>query len=126
MQSIQRTSKPQGCAAKRRVCMGRSHLRVSFLQPEILEIGKDKLDEWMSQPSGKTGIYTDTVLMISSASRRMCAPQKWRKFLGLVSDPLRGPHNSTSMLTNADFKFKPIKDSKGKMLDLTQGNYQQL
>jgi oligoendopeptidase F len=27
------------------------------------------------------------------------------------------------MLTNADFKFKPIKDSKGNTIDVTQGNY---
>jgi oligoendopeptidase F len=45
------------------------------------------------------------------------------EILGLVSDPLQGASNSTSMLTNADFKFKSVKDSKGKELDVTQGNY---
>ena len=43
------------------------------------------------------------------------------ELLGLASDPLQGPSNSTSMLTNADFKFKPVKDSNGKVLDLAQG-----
>ncbi len=45
------------------------------------------------------------------------------ELLGLVSDPLQGPGNSTSMLTNADFKFKPVKDSTGKVLEVTQGTY---
>jgi oligoendopeptidase F len=48
------------------------------------------------------------------------------ELLGLVSDPLQGPSNSTGMLTNADFKFKPAKDSKGKVIDLTQGTYHNL
>ena len=47
------------------------------------------------------------------------------ELLGLVSDPLQGPPTSTSMLTNADFKFKPAKDSKGKVIDVTQGTDQQ-
>src|SRR5262249_48613797 len=45
------------------------------------------------------------------------------ELLGLVLDPLQGPSNSSSMLTNADFQFKPARDSKGQVLDLTQGTY---
>jgi oligoendopeptidase F len=41
----------------------------------------------------------------------------------MVSDALQGAFNSTSMLTNADFKFKPAKDSAGKVIDVAQGNY---
>ena len=44
------------------------------------------------------------------------------ELLGMVSDPLGGAANSTSMLTNADFKFAPAKDSKGKKIEVTQGN----
>ena len=44
------------------------------------------------------------------------------EILGMVSDPLGGAFNSTSMLTNADFKFAPAKDSKGKKIEVTQGN----
>jgi oligoendopeptidase F len=45
------------------------------------------------------------------------------EILGMVSDPFEGPYTSTSMLTNADIKFKPAKDSKGKLVDVVQGNY---
>ncbi len=63
------------------------------------------------------------ISMISSASRRMCARQKWRNCSGWSAIHYRERLSSTSMLTNADFKFKPAKDSKGNMIDVTQGTY---
>jgi oligoendopeptidase F len=96
---------------------------VSFLQPEILQLGRDKLNEWMSHPSGeKLALYKHYFddLFRKQAHVRSADVEE---LLGLVIDPLQGPSNSTSMLTNADFKFKPAKDSNGKILDLTQGTY---
>src|SRR6266540_2045659 len=99
---------------------------VSFLQPEILVIGREKLDEWMSQPSGeKLALYEHSFddLFRKQAHVRSVEVEE---LLGLVSDPLQGASNSTSMLTNADFKFKPAKGSKGKLLDVTQGTISNL
>ncbi len=48
------------------------------------------------------------------------------ELLGLVSDPLQGPSTSTSMLTNADFKFKSAKDSNGRVIEVTQGTISNL
>ena len=94
---------------------------VSFLQPEILAIGKDILDHWITQ-SSMLEVYQHSFndLFRKQAHVRSIEVEE---LLGLVSDPLSGPGNSTSMLTNADFKFKPIKDSEGKLIDMTQGNY---
>jgi oligoendopeptidase F len=95
----------------------------AYLQPEILAIGKDKLEEWMSRPSGeKLAVYRHNFedLFRQQAHVRSAEVEE---ILGLVSDPLGGAYNSTSMLTNADFKFKSIKDSKGQFIDVTQGNY---
>ena len=94
---------------------------VSFLQPEILEIGRDKLDEWMNQ-NPKLALYNHNFDDIFRKHAHVRSADV-EELLGLVSDPLQGPSNSSSMLTNADFKFKPAKDSKGKALDLTQGTY---
>ena len=99
---------------------------VSFLQPEILAIGRDKLDEWIKNPSGeKLGMYKHSFddLFRKQAHVRSSEVEE---ILGLVSDPLQGAGNSTGMLTNADFKFKPAKDSKGNAFDLTQGTYHNL
>lgn len=94
---------------------------VSFLQPEILGIGKDKLDEWMSADE-KLAVYKHYFDDIFRKQAHVRSAEV-EELLGLVSDPLQGASNSTSMLTNADFKFKPVKDSAGKALDLTQGTY---
>lgn len=94
---------------------------VAYLQPETLGIGKDKLDEWANQ-NEKLAAYRHNFddLFRQQAHVRSAEVEE---ILGLVSDPLGGAYNSTSMLTNADFKFKSIKDSKGQIIDVTQGNY---
>ena len=94
---------------------------VSFLQPEILAIGKEKLDQWIAQ-SSKLELYQHSFNDLFRKQEHVRSAEV-EELLGLVSDPLQGPGNSTSMLTNADFKFKPIKDSQGKSIDVTQGNY---
>ena len=96
---------------------------VSFLQPEILALGTEKLEEWMSQESElATYKHSFDDLFRKQAHVRSAEVEE---LLGLVSDPLQGPSNSTSMLTNADFKFKPVKSGL-KWLDLTQGTYHNL
>ena len=96
---------------------------VAFLQPEILDLGQEKLDEWMSHSSGnKLAMYKHSFEDLFRKQRHVRSTEV-EELLGLVSDPLQGFDNSTSMLTNADFKFKPAKDSTGKEIDLTQGTY---
>ena len=97
---------------------------VSFLQPEILAIGKERLDEWMSQDP-KLAVYQHSFedLFRKQAHVRSAEVEE---LLGLVSDPLQGPSSSTSMLTNADFMFKSAKDSNGRGIEVTQGTISNL
>ena len=97
---------------------------VSFLQPEILAIGKDKLEEWMSK-NDKLAVYRQNFYDLFRKQAHVRSAEV-EELLGLVSDPLQGPSTSTNMLTNADFKFKPVKVGVGKSLDLTQGTYHNL
>ena len=112
-----------GMRSKAQGVYGQVLSAISFVQPEILAIGRATLDEWMKGPSGeKLALYKHSFndLFRKQAHVRSTDVEE---ILGLVSDPLQGPSNSTSMLTNADFKFKPAKDSTGKVIDLTQGTY---
>jgi len=113
--------KSAGMRGKAQGMYGQVLSSVSFLQPEILAIGKDILDHWITQ-SSKLEVFQHSFddLFRKQAHVRSAEVEE---LLGLASDPLSGPQNSTSMLTNADFKFKPIKDSKAKVIDVTQGNY---
>ncbi|RJP53550.1 MAG: oligoendopeptidase F, partial [Anaerolineaceae bacterium] len=45
------------------------------------------------------------------------------ELLGMLADPMSGADNSTSMLVNADFKFAPAITSRGKKMEVTQGNF---
>jgi oligoendopeptidase F len=94
---------------------------ISFLQPEILAIGKDTLEEWMSNDA-ELAVYRHSFedLFRKQAHVRSAEVEE---ILGLVSDPLQGPGSSTNMLTNADFKFRPAKDSQGNVIDITQGTF---
>jgi oligoendopeptidase F len=110
-----------GMRAKAQGMYGQVLSAVAFLQPGILEIGKEKLEEWMSQEP-ELALYRHNLDDIFRKQAHVRSADV-EEILGLVSDPLQGPGNSTSMLTNADFKFKPAKGSAGKVLDLTQGTY---
>lgn len=113
-----------GMRAKAQGVFGQVLSAIAFIQPEILSIGREKLDEWMKQ-SSPLAVYKHSFedLFRKQAHVRSAEVEE---VLGLVSDPLQGPGNSTSMLTNADFKFKPVKDSKGKVLEVAQGTISNL
>lgn len=113
--------KAAGMLDKAQGMYGQVASAVSYLNPEILAIGRERLERWMTE-NAKLAAYRHAFddLFRKQAHVRSTEVEE---ILGLVSDPLSGASNSTSMLTNADFKFKPIKDEKGRAIDVTQGNY---
>jgi oligoendopeptidase F len=94
---------------------------VSFLNPELLKIGRKKLTVWMKE-NKKLAVYEQAFddLFRQQAHVRSSEVEE---ILGMLADPFGGPSTSTSMLVNADFKFAPAVDSKGKKYDVTQGNF---
>jgi len=113
-----------GMRSKAQGMYGQVLSTISFIQPEILQLGKEKLDEWI-QESAKLEVFKHSFedLFRKQAHVRSAEVEE---ILGLVSDPLGGASSSTSMLTNADFKFKSVKDSAGKSIELTQGTLSNL
>ena len=93
---------------------------IAFINPELLQIGKSKLDEWMSR-NPKLGIYKHVVDNLFRKQAHVRSGEV-EELLGMVGDPLGAASNSSSMLTSADFKFSPAMDSKGKKIEVTQGN----
>lgn len=94
---------------------------VSFLNPELLKIGRKKLDAWMKE-NEKLAIYHQTVDDLFRQQAHVRSGEV-EEILGMLGDPFGGPSTSSSMLVNADFKFAPATDSKGKKVEVTQGNY---
>ncbi|HET9905040.1 MAG TPA: oligoendopeptidase F [Anaerolineales bacterium] len=110
-----------GLLGKAQAIYGQVASAIAYIQPELLAVGKSRLDEWMSE-NKKLAVYRHNFedLFRQQAHVRSAEVEE---ILGMVLDPFQGAFNSSSMLTNADFKFKPIKDSKGHTIDVTQGNY---
>jgi len=113
--------KAAGMRGKSQGMFGQVASAVSFLQPELLQVGKSKLDEFIQQEE-KLAIYKHSFEDLFRKQEHVRSAEV-EEVLGMASEPFAGFYNSTSMLTNADFKFKSVKDSKGIPLDVTQGNY---
>ncbi|MBK8823597.1 MAG: oligoendopeptidase F [Anaerolineales bacterium] len=94
---------------------------IAFINPELLLIGKPKLDEWMKQNT-KLAVQSHNMNNLFRKQAHVRSGDV-EEVLGMVSDALGGAGNSSSMLTNADFKFAPAIDSKGKKVVVTQGNF---
>ncbi len=109
-----------GMFGKAQAMAGQVSAAVSFINPELLKIGKKKLEGWMKQ-NPKLAVQKQNIdnLFRKQAHVRSAEVEE---ILGMVSDPLSGAGTSSSMLTGADFKFNPAVDSKGKKVEVTQGN----
>lgn len=94
---------------------------VSFFQPELLEVGKARLLEFIQQDE-KLSTYRHYIENLFRKQEHVRSAEV-EEVLGMVSDPLGGFYNSTAMLTNADFRFRSIKDNNGDTFEVTQGNY---
>ena len=100
---------------------GQALAAISFLNPELLYIGWDKLDSWMkSNPGLEPYRHSFEDLFRQQAHVRSAEVEE---LLGMTADPFSGPSTSSSMLVNADFKFAPAKNSKGKEIEVTQSNF---
>ncbi len=112
--------KSAGMRSQGQSMYGKILAAISFLQPEILEIGKSKLDEWIQQEP-KLAVYFHYFENLFRKQQHIRSAEV-EELLGMVSDPLSGPGNTASMITNADFKFQPAIDNDGKELEISQSN----
>ena len=116
--------KAAGMRSKAQGMYGQILAAVSFLNPEVLNIGKAKLDEWMQQKP-ELAVYSQYFDDLFRKQEHVRSAEV-EELLGMVSDPLGGPGGTASMMTNADFKFQPAIDSDGNELEISQGNLTQL
>ncbi|MGB8983520.1 MAG: oligoendopeptidase F [Anaerolineales bacterium] len=91
---------------------------MSFVDPELLAIGEARLRQWLADdPRLKLYEHYFNDLFRKQSHVRNAEVEE---LLGMLRDPFNSTRNTTGMLTNADFKFKPARDSQNEKLDLTQ------
>ncbi|MFZ1043391.1 MAG: oligoendopeptidase F [Anaerolineales bacterium] len=96
----------------------------AFVRPELLSIGRIKLDEWMKQDS-KLGIYAHFFDDLFRKQDHVRSGEV-EELLGMLADPFTGPASTSSLITNADFNFAPAVNSKGKKLVVTQSSIHEI
>jgi oligoendopeptidase F len=93
----------------------------SFVDPELLSIGEAKLRQWLAEDQFMS-MYEH---YINDLFRRQAHVRnaEVEELLGMLRDPFGTVRTTAHLLANADFQFKPAKDSKGKKVALTQSTY---
>jgi oligoendopeptidase F len=106
---------------KAQSALGRIGGAAAFITPELLEVGKKKLDRWVKEEARLRiyGQYVDNLFRIQEHVRST----EVEEMLGMLADPFSGPSNATSLLTNADFKFAPGKDSQGNAAEVSEATF---
>lgn len=92
----------------------------SFVDPALLAVGREKLGSWEREEPRLShyGHSFDTLFRKQSHVRSA----EVEEVMGMLSDPFCGPSNASSMLTNADFRFREAMGANGKKIDVSQGS----
>ena len=100
---------------------GQVRAGVSFIEPEILDIGEKSIQEWMlAEPRLVSfGHYFDDLFRKQAHIRST----EVEELLGMLADPFSSVSTTVGMLTDADFKFKAAIDKDEREMQVTQGNF---
>jgi oligoendopeptidase F len=101
--------------------LARVGAETSFVDPELLLIGEAKLRQWLAE-NEFMGMYQH---YINDLFRRQAHVRnaEVEEVIGMARDSFMTVRTTAHLLANADFKFSPAKDSKGKKVALTQSTY---
>ena len=114
------TSDSAGAArvGQARSLFARHAAAVSFVNPELVAIGYERLRQWM-QASPELA-YLEHYLERLEKLQEHLASDEVEQVLALVTDPFSSPSSIYSMLNNADLTFKPATSAQGELLEVGQ------
>ena len=96
--------------------------KIAFLDPEILALGREKIEEYIRTPGCGLEKYAVTLremVRLAPHTREKAA----EKLLSSASDMAAVPYNAFSMLSNADMKFPPVTDADGNIIQISNGRF---
>lgn len=93
---------------------------LAFLQPEILEIPEDKLNEFLAPEEMKPYRFFVEDL---TRSRAHCLDAQRERMLAQLGDAAQTPSDAYEMLTNVDMELPKVHNEKGEEVQLTAGNF---
>ena len=92
----------------------------AFLQPELLEMPAEQLEELMTDPEMKD---YDAELRRLLLSKPHTLPKEQERLIAMMGEVAEAPDSIFSALTDADMKFPPVSMPDGTEQELTEGNY---
>ena len=93
----------------------------AFVDPELLSIGEAKLRDWLENDS-RMQLYEHYFNDLFRKQTHVRSAEV-EELLGLVRDPFNSVSTTASLLANADFKFKPARNSQNEKIEVTQSTY---
>ena len=96
----------------------RTYAAVSFIEPEIMTLGMDRLKKWMDELA-ELAIYNHYFADLERQKAHLRSAEV-EEVLALSSDPLVLFPNAYGSLTNADLKFTPAKGKDGSEREVGQ------
>jgi oligoendopeptidase F len=97
---------------------------VAFVEPELLALGRDRLDDWsQAEPAlGQYGHYFDDLFRRGEHIRTA----EVEELLGMLADAHGGPFGIYSGLVDSDLTFASATGSSGETAEVTQGSVEGL
>jgi oligoendopeptidase F len=97
---------------------GRVQGAAAFLNPELISLGQEKLNQWMKDEP-RLKVYAHYMENLFRQQRHVRSAEI-EEILGMLTGPFSGAHNIYSALTDADLKFQAAKATDGREIPVTQ------
>ncbi|GIV90505.1 MAG: oligoendopeptidase F [Chloroflexus sp.] len=114
----------QGLAERAGSFAARIQAVLAFIEPEILTIPAETLDEWLAATPGLQ-VYRYALEKLNR-QRAHIRSAEVEQVMAAFSDIVRAPYATFSMLTDADLQFPTIEDEQGQPVKLSHARYGRL
>ncbi|NTU62494.1 MAG: oligoendopeptidase F [Chloroflexi bacterium] len=96
----------------------------AFVDPDLIALGRDHLQGWANREP-RLAVYAHYFDDLFRKQAHIRSGEV-EELLGMLADPFSGVTLNESMLTNADFHFKPARSSAGEELIMSQSTFDRL
>lgn len=93
----------------------------AFFSPEILELPKEKVDQFINSEKSLSGFKQYFDVMFRSKSHTLTAAEE--KLMAELSPIFSIPSNTYGILNDAELPFPTVKDEKGNDVQVSHGRY---
>lgn len=114
-------ARAQALADRSQSLMAKVAAATSFFTPEFLSIPRARLAKLVKEESGLAAY--DYAMRVMLREKEHVLSKKEENLLARLSEVIDVSGDIFTMLNNADMKFGTIKDEKGRVREVTHGNY---